>query len=659
MSRRGLALVCILALFSLAAPGSALSVAFTAAPNPVENPGATLGPLAWTVSDAAAVVTAAWSPLNTKLGAWNITREPAASAGTLSLAIPATAPPGTYTFVLKAVLGSITATSTHQLRINKAPTLQTPVAIITKTVLEDVGLTNFQVKFTADDDLHAHPYSFSLLNPTGMAVVTVLDSNADPVTAVLAITTAPNQFTVNPNLPGVPNVPCTVTLRATDIDGGVTDVPIAITVTNVNDAPVIAVQPGADDPVPHDPSVGALQPIDPLFGGLPAFAPSEPLDLDPTRTRAGATSTYLRWRFQVAGGVDGGDLLKPVGDGVTWQVVNTAIQRKVGTTWTTVATWNRSANGTLVTNRSDHLTITLNAYADASRGDVTAILQLVHYAWLLGTQSQDSPYLTRSLQIACDEPHGTAAGVWDTATLTRTIALRPPNRAPLVSGLALEAVPLGETELHLAILDDGNAPGCDTVAEVTLALVDGGSPSGGRLSHRDAPDVALAPGTTFTVAELAAGKIVYAHQEATVTEDRLGLRVSDGDQSVVVTVAITIAMDKARLGILSDPLLVLRRPDGGAATWQLRFTHALSSAPTLAPYPGLPAPTGVTVGGDAVQGWHLAFNWPSLPLARGYVAFVVLAQTDAASATLATTARQAMLVRLPDAVVASPPASNN
>jgi hypothetical protein len=128
------------------------------------------------------------------------------------------------------------------------------------------------------------------------------------------------------------------------------------------------------------------------------------------------------------------------------------------------------------------------------------------------------------LTITIDDGGNTGSGGPRTASAAGTLIVVPINDAPRIAGdlalLVLEGGVVTIAPTDLAGLDVDDA-GAGLVYEVLTA------PSYGRLEFVDAPGLAI---TTFTQADLDAGRVRYVHDGSETTADGFTLRLADGGE---------------------------------------------------------------------------------------------------------------------------------
>lgn len=388
-------------------------------------------------------------------------------------------------------------------------------------------------------------------------------------------------------------------LRVTDAYGP-TDLPVAVTVTRVNDGPRVegqAVEPAVIDPLGGQP-----------LALLTSSSLVEKANEDTTRLAVTVGTTTKRLAVQAdIEGMDGIDLLS-LASTSTHRISGANVIRIDG--GATVATWSRTDNN------SRKLRMVLSASGNL---EDAAALPLLLRASHLG--APDAP-LSRRLRLVVEEPNanGTyAAG--DPVDLPYTVAaaVRPPIAALSVD----ECRPLGTASLRLTLT------GADPATLQVRAI---GTPLGGRIEP-----------SACTGQEAIAGMMRYRHEAGDIADDQVTVRVSDAQgRTTTVSAPVRIRAVPDRLSILSDPRLSVAR--GDPAPWPITTLPAgaaLSIVPWGAP---LPAPVGVAVGGD---GASLVIDWSAVPEQAHWLAFAVQAVTsDTTLAPARRTAVQRMLVRI-------------
>lgn len=592
--------------------------------------------LDWWCTDADAVVTITAGTFTGTAQTHKNSDDPA--TGTVAISVPANEPYATCTLTLQAKVGSTIKTDTRQLRINRPPVLS---AGGTSTTTED---GSGSLVITCTDD---RPTSYELSG----RIVSTSDKFTSATTTQVAYNQIRISFVTAPDAFTATGTTTPITVRVSDQDGGYADIPLSITITPTNDPPELRMAAGksAELVLMSDQTASAA-----IGADVEVVEVRDSLGLaSPVATTLAANNKYIRWRLTMPQGIDGGDLLSLAVPDATWRLnydsnlKQQQIQAKSGTTWTTVATWERG-DGQTVSNRSDRLVIAMAK--STTMAQATAVLGMVRYAWLLGVPPRGSPLAeAHAIELRIDEPDAAVAGGYaGSPALVRSVRLRAANRAPLASAPDLSCPPLGEVELALSVVDDD-----DSSAWIAVTT----PPRAGAFCRRDDPQ--HHPIDRFTLAEVRAHAIAYRHRTADMVADTAGLLVHDDDpasagnpanyrdRTAACQVAIAIAAPKPRLAVLGDPLLEVRQPEG-TTTWPLHFTHAVSTV-ELGDYPGMgPHPAGISAVNDPEQGWRLVFDWTAIDRSTGFVAVVLSATTtDASLDPSKRSASQALLIRVP------------
>ncbi len=388
-------------------------------------------------------------------------------------------------------------------------------------------------------------------------------------------------------------------LRVTDAYGP-TDLPIAVTVTRVNDGPRVGGQ--AVDPAVLDPLGG--QPLALLTSS--SLVEKEREDATRLAVTVGTTTKRLVVQADIDG-VDGIDLLSLAGTS-THRISGANVIRIDG--GATVATWSRTDNN------SRKLRLVLSA--SGTLEDASALPRLLRASHL---GAPDAP-LNRRLRLIVEEPNANGSyAVGDPVDLPYTVAaaVRPPIAALTVD----ECPPLGTAALRLTLTGANPA---------TLQVRAIGTPLGGTVEP-----------TSCDGQQAIAGAMRYRHHAGDIADDQVTVQVADAQgRTTTVSAPVRIRAAPDRLSIISDPRLSVARDDD--APWPIATLPAgaqLSIIPWGSP---LPAPVGIAVGAD---GASLAIDWSAVPAETRWLAFAVHAVS--ADTTLDADRRttvQRMLVRI-------------
>jgi hypothetical protein len=377
---------------------------------------------------------------------------------------------------------------------------------------------------------------------------------------------------------------------------GPKDFPLALTITNTNDPPTLALQARSNLQV--DPRTAT--PVT-LLDGVVVGA-----GVDPAVTSEGTSGLTLN--AEVLNGTVG-DLLTLTGDG-SYRIDGASIFSTAAGQTTAVATWSRPQGA------SWRLAITLPSLAPALAIErIRQLARLVRYSHL----QTHATLLNRTIHVTVSEP----ASNGTSAAQPCTVQVLPINAAPDVAVSTMRVPPDQSVSIPVVITD--NEPLGGLSVEVLEPL-----PIGGTVSPM-----------TCTAAQANAGLLHYQHRDGDVTEDAIRLRVSDGvNQPVTVSVPVLIRTSPDRLSIMSDPLLVVH--EGVTVAHRIRTVPdgaVLSLADYGQPFPVRPS-SGLVLS-DGVLG----IDWTTLPATTSWIPLRVNAQIQGPQGQTWTTS-QPMLLRV-------------
>ncbi len=363
--------------------------------------------------------------------------------------------------------------------------------------------------------------------------------------------------------------PTQATVTVTDALGP-KDFPLALTITNTNDPPTLALQ--ARSSLQVDPRTAT--PVM-LLDGVQVGA-----GVDPAVTSEGSGGLTLNAEV-----LDGtvGDLLILSGDS-SYRIDGTTIVSTATGQNFAAATWSRPQG------KSWKIALNLTSTAPAVAIErIRQISRLVRYSHL----QTHATLLTRTISFTVSEP----ASNGTSPAQTCDVQVLPINAAPDVAVSTLQVAPDQAASVPMVITDNEALSGLSV--EVLEPL-----PTGGTVGPM-----------TCTAAQANAGLLRYQHRDGDITEDLIRLRVTDGvNQPVTVSVPVVIRTAPDRLSIVSDPLVCVQA--GVAVAHRIRTVPdgaVLSLADYGQPFPARPG------SGIVLSNGVLSLDWDNLPANTSWI----------------------------------------